>query len=105
MATPKLTRTVLERKIEAINQTVITQMDALAAQWRTEILLPWCRRHKVTVIIGNGSWKFYNQKGEEFDGFEKKFRQINDTLNQSGVGYNDVFGFHVESVQESDLRG
>jgi hypothetical protein len=101
---PKLTRPVLERKIEAINQAAITQVDALAAQWRTEILIPWCRRNKLTVLIGMGSWKFYNRYGVGFiAGEQKRFKPIDDALNQPGIGRDDYFGYHVESVTEEDL--
>lgn len=99
----RLTQTAIESRVEEINAEACTKIDALADQWRTEVLIPWCRKHHLIVLIGNGSWCFYNQKGVAFDGWEqKKFQPIHDTLNQV-IGHSAIFGYHVESVREEDL--
>lgn len=100
----KVTSRMLGRMIGEINAEAMTKMDALAEQWRTDVLIPWCRKHQITVIIGNGMWKFYDREGDYFDGTEQeRMRSINNVLGQPGLGYGDYFGYHVESVQESDL--
>ena len=100
----KVTSRVIGRMIGEINAEAIARMDALAEQWRTDVLIPWCQKHKLTILIGNGTWKFYDKNGEYFDGTEQDMmKPINNVLGQPGLGYGDYFGYHVESVEESDL--
>jgi len=46
---PKLTSPVLKQRIEAIREATRASVDALAEQWRTEVLIPFCSKHKLIV--------------------------------------------------------
>lgn len=99
----RLTIRELKKRAEAIEARAMAEMDALADQWRSEVLIPWCRKNRVTILIGNGDWYFSDLKGESLNRWERRFKTIEDVLSLPGIGHEDLFGYHVESVYKSDI--
>ena len=98
------THTKFERHLEKILLAANKQIDDLAAQYRSSVLLPLCRKHKVGYYTVNRSCWFKDRSGTcvwyDFEAVEKGMPwavEVFKTLelkNPTG----DHFGDHIECI-------
>jgi hypothetical protein len=89
-------------------------VNGLAECWRVDVLRPFCRKHRLTFVSGMGSYAFFGV------GEKNKHVQIHDDVDAERYGMksiipilrmletevsgsDDIFGFRVSDVKESEL--
>lgn len=95
-----------------IERTVLAaareRIAALADEYRETVLLPFCRKHRLTFIAGMGRTVFYTEDGRSFGDAEEAAyegyaaKRIFAVLDQEAVGQNDCFGFYMRNVDDVD---
>ena len=82
------------------------RIEALADEYREAVLLPYCRRHRLTFTSGMGRTVFYTEDGRSFGSAEDAryegydARHIFAVLDQEAIGRNDCFGFYMRDVDD-----
>ena len=102
-----------EDRIETITQRARDELAKLGEEYREQVLIPLCRKHKLTFVSGMGSFCFWtkiNGHNEWIGDHEaaKQYRKtylipIIDLLNYEAMYLDDHFGFYVRDINESDL--
>lgn len=118
-------------QLEKTEQAVWAAIDGMAADLRAEVVLPLCRRHRLTFSSGNGTWWFTRidarRKAEERRGtaetnkrhyvesYHWSFHEEDEAL-KHGLDLGNVWsllsmepihacplGYRVADVEEADL--
>lgn len=93
----------LNQRIEAVQEEARNKVQAIADEFRVKRLIPFCRRHKLTYLAGNGRTVFYNKQGNPVYSTDlKALEPIEEILDIQAIGVNDVFGFYIEDIDEED---
>ena len=50
------------------------ELERLGARVRTEVVKPICDKHQLHFLSGNGTWVFFNQRGDSFGSIEEAER-------------------------------
>lgn len=97
--------------IEPVLNTARERIKTLAEDYREKVLIPFCRKHRLTFHSGMGRTVFYTRDGRNFGSAEDavyegypQAKPIFEVLDQEAVGRNDEFGFYVVEVTEEDVR-
>lgn len=53
------------RQYEAIEKQADQQLTELAAKVRQEVIIPYCDKHKLYFVQGNGTYSFFNNSNED----------------------------------------
>ncbi len=94
-------------RLDFLTEGYRAQVGALADQWRTEILVPFCSRRKLEFRSGNGTWLFTKSQNHRVDltpetaprGWCEEFQAIENVLRyEVGTMGHDLFGFYVRDV-------
>lgn len=48
-----------EKQLEDLQEFFTKQVEVAADEFRARHLIPFCSRHRLTFLSGNGSWEFY----------------------------------------------
>jgi hypothetical protein len=94
-----------QERIEEIIDATRDRLTALASEYRSRVMVPLCRKHKLTYIAGMGRTVFYNRKGVSVGSMEEApayLVSVFDVLDSSAIGANDCFGFYVADITEHD---
>lgn len=106
-------------KIETITDRARDELEKLAEEYRQQVLIPLCRKHKYTFISGMGTFFFvvkfdgkeetvgidnvnYYVAGDNDYLIKKQLAPIIDTLNYEAMSRDDCLGFYVKDIKESD---
>lgn len=118
-------------RLEQVEREVWAAVDGIAAELREQVVLPLCRKHRLTFSSGNGTWWFTRidakRKAEQRRGtVEVNLRHYSESCHWSfheqdealkhGLDLGDVWdllamepihacplGYRVEEVSEADL--
>ncbi len=92
-----------EKRLEDLQEVFTKQVEAVADEFRERHLIPFCRRHRLTFLSGNGSWGFYRiSNGDVVPDWElKAVGDINQGLYLECMG--QPLGWYVQDVSEEDL--
>lgn len=99
----------LEKQINALEEEFNARAQAIADGFRERSLIPFCRRHRLTFLSGNGSWGFYriarNQReghGDPVHDWElKAIEPMEQTLSSDILG--QPLGWFMQDVNIRDL--
>lgn len=101
-----------ESRIELVLHAARKELQGLADEYRTLVLIPLCRRYRLTFISGMGRTVFYKQDGRSAGSAEEAISEkmsylvpIFRTLDTEAIGHNDCFGYYVSDINESDISG
>jgi hypothetical protein len=104
---------IIKKRIEKILNSAQEQLSKLADGYRTRVLLPICRKHRLTYIAGMGRTVFYIEGDESRSigdgaeasllGYGKVLSKVFDDLNEPVLSSNDVFGYYVGDISEKDI--
>ena len=104
----------INEQLAAIEKEAQRKVQALADTYRTQQLIPFCRRYKLTYLAAMGSTVFYNKKGYPVSSADlksldratariaKALAPIEEFLNIECLGHNDCFGFYIDEINEED---
>ncbi len=98
-------------QLSDIQERYKRELDELADELRYRIVMPVCKKHKLTYIAGNGTFFFTDSKDENYHNtweiadpkLAEELSSVFDILNTE-VGYNDYLGFYVRDVMEEDYK-
>lgn len=91
-------------RLEAIQAAAITQISAVADEFRRDVLVPFCRRYRFEFFAGNGTWVFVRLRdGQSIDSWAPVLKPYEAVLNAECLGRDDLFGFYVANVRRGDL--
>lgn len=98
--------------IDAILEAARERVAELAEAYRKDVLVPFCREHRLTYIAGNGRTVFYAARGDRSFGSPGEARvegyaaavPIFEVLDQPAIGREDYFGFYIRDVTRRDIR-
>lgn len=98
-----MTINAVQREIDRIDDQLNAMIEKLADDVRTSVVLPICRKHRLTFIAGMGTYAFYNAAGDNFGStYAPKYLHrvfaIMDQLLPTGL----ALGAYINDVQESD---
>ena len=87
------------------------RLQELADDYRKTVLVPFCRKYRLTFLSGMGRTVFYTEDNRNFgsadaavdEGYHEAVR-IFRVLDQEAIGRNDEFGFYVCDVTAQDLE-
>ncbi len=104
-----LSQEVLEKSIEDIVQQTENNFKALAARYREEVLLPFCKKHKVTFAAGNGTFCFYKDgKGVYLDGAydDQDFKPGSKIIKALTISTSYAYEFsqYFEDITKEDIQ-
>jgi hypothetical protein len=96
--------------VEKIRDEALDKVTELAAQYRSEVLLPFCREHGLTFVTGNGTFIFF--KGDQAvytqlsleDPELRLSEEMIEVLNTDAMTDNDCLAWHIEDITEEDLK-
>lgn len=100
----KITHNSIEKAMESILEDARTKIQDLADEFRTQRLIPFCKRHRLTYLAGNGMTCFYRDDKSIHSWDLKALEPIEKILDIEAVGYNDCLGFYVDDVTEEDIK-
>ena len=107
-----MTRAKWERRVEGARKAFYDECERVADEVRERLVLPICKRHRLTFAAGMGSWSFYDDRytdlgrhvvhdlddAKRFPGLTKVMKAI-----QLEVDRNSDIGDYVRDVKPSDL--
>lgn len=108
----------IEKKLQGIYERAEAEIQKLADEYRIEVLIPVCKRAKMTYLAGNGMFWFspiemnydtaYNKVISTVDDAKRNKKryliQVLEDLNSSALESNvQCFGFYIADVTEKDL--
>ena len=94
----------VESEVESILFRARVEVDLLADRYREQVLLPFCRKHRLTYVSGNGCSNFYDGHSKPvYDWENPALLEVTRDLNVSVLGAIDVFGFYVPDVSAEDI--
>jgi hypothetical protein len=90
-------------QIEVIEEEAQDKMGVLALEFRTKVLIPFCRRYNLTFKAGMGSYVFVDSKGEVDYGDEERpwIKTMSEMLDNSAMSQS--FGSWFEDITIEDL--
>lgn len=86
------------------------RIQVLADIYRADVLIPLCRKHRLTFVSGMGRTVFYKGKmsiGDYYDAELAKMRYLKpvfEVINKEVLSGTDVFGFYVADVTKDDIK-
>ena len=95
----------LDSEITELREEFEDKVKRYADEYRLQVLIPFCRMHRVTFASGMGSWSFYDRKGEPRDAKDQGFKYlkpIEEDLWVKVTGASSL-GHYVSDVDEEDL--
>lgn len=102
--------TRIETKLTKLNEEYDRRLQEIADEFREATLLPFCRRHRLTFLSGNGSWSFYRLDnspgghGETVDEDDlRAIAPIESKLGLEAFGGNVQLGHWVQDITKGDL--
>lgn len=98
-----MTRHYVQAQVEAALGEAQDKIQRLADEFRERRLLPFCRRHRLTYLAGNGRTVFYRDAHPVDSSYLKALLPVEEILNTDAIGRNDVFGFYIADITEDDL--
>jgi hypothetical protein len=91
---------------------IYARVDALAARYRAEVLVPLCQKYSLSYYASNGDVSFCLPSGRwlaENDAREADMPALVSAFEVLGLvvgrDKNDLFGLHVQNVFYPSLRG
>ena len=96
------------RNIEGSVNRMWDEISALGAQYRNQVLVPFCRRNNLVFISGMGAYAFFRGEQEIAyrlappDEIPKYMQQVLKVLDTEIV-VNSTFGEHIDDIREEDL--
>jgi len=91
----------LERTIGELRATFIKAVNGYADEYRLQVLLPFCRMHRLTFVSGNGSWSFYDRRDRPVDSADPGFKYLAPLENELNV---EILGHHSLGHFMADVR-
>jgi hypothetical protein len=90
-------------QISAIEEEAKDKVGALALEFRSKVLIPFCRRYNLTFKAGMGGYVFIDSKGEPDYGEEEHpwIKAMSEMLDNSAM--NNSFGSWFEDITIEDL--
>ena len=97
-----------------LEETVLVEarlrIEKLATEYRDKVLVPFCRKHRLTYLAGMGRTVFYTSDDRSFgsaadavcEGYPQA-EAVFEVLDQGAVGQNDCFGFYVGDITYADI--
>ncbi len=55
----EVVQSYVQNQVDEAVDMLRSRIEGLADQWRTDVLLPFCRKHRLTYLSGNGVTAFY----------------------------------------------
>jgi len=105
---------IVKAKIERIVEAARDSIVDLAKEYRTDVLLPLCRKHKLTYLAGNGTYFFFVKGDSEKSisniddakvfGYGKILGEVFEDLDAEGLDGNDRFGYYIVDITRKDIR-
>lgn len=94
----------IDHALSEIREAAQQQIMEIAAEYRRRTLIPFCRKHRLTFLSGNGTWTFY--KGDRLVDYNDvpAIAMIDSDLNVECLGRHDHFGFYMDDVRASDIK-
>lgn len=94
----------IEKVIECAIEKARYDIQDAADLYRQYVLVPFCKKYKLTYLAGNGTFWFYNEKDETVYSWDlPELESINKTLDLHTTGANEVFGLYVQNITEEDI--
>lgn len=94
----------LQKAVDSALEEARAKVEALADEFRTQKLLPFCKRHRLTYLAGNGVTTFYRSDRSVDSTDLRALVPIEEILNIEGIGRNDCLGFYVADITEEDIK-
>lgn len=98
------THTKFERRLEAIRLATIKQLEDLAAQYRSSVLVPLCKKYKLSFHTVNSDCWFTNQDGisvfYDFEADDKGIPWVKDAFKTLDLPcpLRSVFGSYLKDI-------
>lgn len=101
--------------LQAIQLGYQTAIQALAGQYRAEVLVPFCKKYKLDFVSGNGTWFFIDltqpcdSARSGFQDIEDAPRRVREVLRpvwnvlDFEVSRDDYLGYYVEEVRDGSM--
>ena len=104
----------IENQIKVIITDAQSKIEILAEEVRTEVVLPFCKKYKLTYLTGNGMTCFYDKNDEPIEiydwavmskkRFKADFEKVEAIINLTTIGYTDCLGFYIRDITKGDLK-
>lgn len=91
----------IEKEMERIRSAAVAAIETVAETFWATTLVPFCRRERLTFLVGNGDFFFMDSHGETVRVEVPK--SLSDALNAPALGRYDLFGFYLRNVTKADL--
>ena len=98
-------------KIDTILKLAAWQIEELAEEYRSTVLIPLCSKHRLTYMTGMGRTIFSTEDGivvgtsdDALDEGLAFLVPVFAVLNEQCLGTNDVFGFYVGDITKRDWK-
>lgn len=97
----------IQNLLDAITTKAVDEIQVLADRYRSQKLVPLCKRHKLTFIAGMGHTVFYTRDGESIgDIYDAKQHGLHilvpvfEVLNIAVLNSKtDVFGYYIADIR------
>lgn len=100
----------IAQQLELIRDEAEVLVEEAAETYRAEVLLPFCRKHQLIYLSGNGDFFFCRRTGSGapgktvMGGEAPGLEQITADLCVPVFCHDDLFAFYVENVSAADLH-
>ena len=90
--------------VEAAVERARIEIEGIADAYRREVLVPLCRKRRLTFLSGNGIFTFYRKNGDSIAEWEceragfPELTAVFAVLNTPALGRDDCLGFYVADI-------
>lgn len=94
----------IQDKIDHVVNDATDLIAEIGEKYRTETLLPLCRKHQLTYSSTTGL--FFSVRGHRAMGMQEipELEQIFNDLSAQAIGKTDTFNYYVPDIKAKDLK-
>lgn len=90
---------LISERLEAVARRASEEIQTIADEYRERKIVPLCRRRGWEFMAGNGTWVFYDKRGQRVDE-DRIPGDIVFDLDSPTLGRDDLFGFYISDVRK-----
>jgi len=96
--------------LDEVRESCCERIENVAKDYRERVLIPLCKKHRLTFVSGMGSFCFW--RGNTWISEEEEARRLGlddvadalETLYHEALARYDCFGFYVADITKTDLK-